>query len=130
MSDELGGTFQNDALFGASGQGNPPSPPGPQQPACPHCGAPIPTEVIVCAHCQGNISWVDDVPCEPGTEDELLARIKEHALAKTMWSALVLSVSQELEGERRRRQFKWMLMLSAALLLVGLVVYTVVALVV
>ena len=57
-------------------------------PPCPHCGGPIPKiGVKTCMHCRGNLSWVGETPCEPGTE----ARTRE-----------VLALSQEIADKKAK----------------------------
>jgi hypothetical protein len=45
-------------------------------PQCPVCGGRLEGQFRKCKHCTSDLVWLEGVPCEPGKEAELLARLE------------------------------------------------------
>ncbi len=54
-------------------------------PQCPVCGGRLGGQFRKCKHCTSEIVWRDGLPCEPGKEAELLARL-EVTRKEASWS--------------------------------------------
>ena len=80
MSDDLQGSLENAAIYGAIQRGNNQRAQQmrPQGPPCPYCGGPIPRiGVELCMHCNHKLAWVDSTPCKPGEEQAVRSRLAQ-----------------------------------------------------
>ena len=49
----------------------------PKGPPCPFCGGVVPmSNAELCTHCRSKLAWVEGVICKPGTESQVLNKIK------------------------------------------------------
>jgi hypothetical protein len=65
-------------------------------PQCPVCGGRLEGQFRKCMHCTSDLVWLEGLPCEPGKEDVLLARLAANRSAKVQ--------AQQDKAKRREEQ--------------------------